>query len=192
MESALSQDPDMQTALSSLLELAGLPSEGPPTAKAVQSAVDQLKTRLANSKPGSSIHTLLSKTGYQNVLIAGQLGIVLHQIRQSLTKLGAEITLTKDMESAIEACHKQEFQLAIIDLFMPSEREGMIVLNEIKRMPAAQPPEIIILSPPCKDQSLQDTCLNQGANYFLEKIDGWHETLLAVYQGEPPADLPKR
>lgn len=193
MESALAQDADMQAALSSLLELAGLPTGEVPTAKVVQNAVDQLKHRLASATDSTQgVRSLLPNTGTKQVLIAGQLGIVLHQIRQSLTKLGAEITLVKEMEGAIEACQKSEFQLIIIDLFMPSEREGMIVLNEIQRARTSRPLDIIVLSPPCKDQSLQDACLGKGANYFLEKTDGWHETLLALYQGEPPVEHQKR
>lgn len=192
MESALKHDPDMLNALSSLLELAGLPNSDAPTAQTVQEAVNKLKGILSSQNSSSSDSALLSNPSNslfrdaqnQKVLIAGQLGIVLHQLKQALAKQGAEVTLAKDMESAIEECQKSRFGLAIIDLYMPSEREGLIVMNEIKRSAGATPTEIIVLSPPCRDQNLQETCLNQGAKHFLEKVDGWHNTILSIYAGE--------
>jgi hypothetical protein len=47
--------------------------------------------------------------------------------------------------------------------------------------------QIVVLAPVSKDNNLQDVCKTKGASYFLEKVDGWHTTILGIFQGTPPA-----
>jgi CheY-like chemotaxis protein len=201
MEPEIQRAQEMEQALSSLMELAGIGVEEAPSAKDVVKAVGKLKLMLAHNsdEPGTSQGNTDSKptpaaprmspgARHQNILIAGQLGIILHQLRQAINKLGGEVTLAKDMEAAIEEYKKREYSLVIIDLFMPTEREGMIVLEEINRTNTIMQAnsQIIVLAPISKDNNLQDVCKTKGASYFLEKVDGWHNTILGIYMGEEP------
>jgi CheY-like chemotaxis protein len=196
MEPVHQSDQDMTDALNSLLELAGTrPTAETPTAEEVLSAINKLKQKLSSGASGSSDDLVAPaapvyrpKAQHKNILIAGQLGIILHQLRQALNKLGGEVTLAKDMESAIEQYKKQEYSLVIIDLYMPTEREGMIVLEEINRtnMLMQANSQIVVLAPVSKDNNLQDVCRTKGAAFFLEKVDGWHNTILSIYMGESP------
>jgi CheY-like chemotaxis protein len=201
MEPDTQQAQEMEQALSSLLELAGIDSADKPSAKDVAKAVGKLKLMLANpggtTAPGGltatqpaplPVHRMGPGIHHQNILIAGQLGIILHQLRQAINKLGGEVTLTKDMDAAIEQYRKQDYSLVIIDLFMPTEREGMIVLEEIHRTKTLMHAnsQIIVLAPISKDNNLQEVCKAKGASYFLEKVDGWHNTILGIYMGEEP------
>lgn len=202
MEPETQQAQEMELALSSLLELAGIGPMEKPSAQDVTNAVGKLKLMIASnisdqmlaqangqSKPGGSKPLRLGPSGrHQNILIAGQLGIILHQLRQAINKLGGEVTLAKDMETAIEQYKKQEYSLVIIDLFMPTEREGMIVLDEIYRTNTLlqSKSQIIVLAPISKDNNLHEVCKTKGASHFLEKVDGWHNTILGIYMGEEP------
>ncbi|HEY9687903.1 MAG TPA: response regulator [Coleofasciculaceae cyanobacterium] len=127
---------------------------------------------------------------HRNVLITGQLGIIVHQLRQVITKQGGEVTIAKDIDEAILQYQKKDYSLVIIDLFMPTEREGLIVLEEIKRLSSACqiPTQVMVLAPQSKDNSIKERCKGKGAAFFLEKMEGWHKTILQYYHGEIPAD----
>ncbi len=125
--------------------------------------------------------------GDKNVLIAGQLGIITHQLRQSFTRLGGEVTVANDVHSALEAYKNRDFGLVIIDLFMPTEAEGLRVLDEVHRLSVICKikTDTIVLSPPSrKDKHLRDLCKSKGATIFLEKNEGWYNLILEYYQGE--------
>jgi CheY-like chemotaxis protein len=127
---------------------------------------------------------------HRNVLITGQLGIIVHQLRQAITRQGGEVTIAKDIDEAITQYQKRDYSLVIIDLFMPTEREGLIVLDEIIRLSSACqiPTQVMVLAPQTKDSSIKERCKGKGAAFFLEKMEGWHKTILQYYHGEIPAD----
>ncbi len=194
MDSALKTEPDMQEALLELMALAGLPAHEAPSPENVQEAIEKLKKALvASSAPGKSATGLAAPKGqHQTVLIAGQIGIILHQLRHELKKLDADITLAKNMDAAIDLFSQQAFSMVILDLFMPSEREGLIVLDEIQRARKQTLTHVIVLAPPCKDQNLQGRCIAKGATHFLEKMDGWQKSILGIYRDDfcDAQDLP--
>lgn len=209
--SETTQSPEMEAALKNLLQLAGLPDDAPAISpKEVQAAVDKLKTlvmqlsnaggkQAAGSPAGggggggstsSQIASLSKSQGKKDasrsVLLAGQLGIITHQLKQNLSKHGAQVMIARDVDDAIVEYQKQDYSLVVIDLFMPTEREGLIVLDEIKKlaMVCNIATDIIILAPSSKDKSLRDKCINHGANLYLEKAEGWHNTIAQFYLGE--------
>ena len=187
MDSALTTEPDMQMALLELMALAGLSAQETPSPENVQEAVEKLKKALAaSSAPGKSVAGVPTeaRSQHQTVLIAGQIGIILHQLRHELKKLDADITLAKNMDAAIDLFGQQAFSLVILDLFTPSEREGLIVLDEIQRARKQTLTHIIVLAPPCKDQNLQGRCIAKGATHFLEKVDGWQKSILGIYRDD--------
>lgn len=125
--------------------------------------------------------------GDKSVLIAGQLGIITHQLRQSFTRLGGEVTVANDAHTAIEAYKNKDFGLVIIDLYMPTETEGLRVLEEVRRLSVICKikTDTIVLSPPSrKDKHMRDLCKSKGATIFLEKNEGWYNLILEYYQGE--------
>ncbi len=193
-----SEEEDLQSALSGLLQLVGMNASGTVTAAQVTEAVEKVKQLLAQlkkaaSSPAGGAGAAGGNTGpvtHKNILIAGQLGIITHQLRQAISKLGGEVTITKDMDETISQYQKQDYSLVIIDVFMPTEREGMIVLEEIKRISVVCHinTQLMVLAPPSKDKSLRDLCKSKGASLFLEKTERWHETILKYYQGQISAE----
>lgn len=189
----------MNNALGTLLQLAGMKPSGDEISSAeVHEAVDKIKQMLMKLKMAadsqSNGHAAIpdpARAGkHQNVLIAGQLGIVLHQLRQAISKLGGEVTIAKDVDDAIQQYQKKDFSLVIIDLFMPTEREGLIVLEEIKKLSVVChiPTQLIVLAPSSKDKQIKERCKLKGATFFLEKMEGWHKTIIKYFEGEIDAD----
>lgn len=190
------EEEELQSALGGLLQLVGMTASGPVTAGQVNEAVEKVKALLvqlkksSNLSAGSASSSSNGPVAHKNVLIAGQLGIVIHQLRQAISKLGGEVTIAKDVEEAISRYQKQDYSLVIIDLFMPSEREGLIVMEEIKRISVVChiDTQIMVLGPPSKDNNMRELCKSKGASVFLEKAEKWHETILKYYQGEITAE----
>lgn len=183
------------------MQLAGL--HVPPddiTPQHVHEATDKVKQMLLQLKKAAetgamvsdeAAGTLANAISHKNVLIAGQLGIIIHQLRQAISKLGGEVSIAKDVDEAIKQYQKADYSLVIIDLFMPTEREGMIVLEEIRRISVVCHinTQIIVLAPISKDKKgLSELCKAKGATFFLEKGEQWHTAILKYYQGEIPSD----
>lgn len=189
---------DMRAILADLIKLAGLPApDGDIPADTAHEALDKLKQTMAQLRRGategggSGGHAPQAVADrHKNILIAGQLGIIIHQLRQAITKLDGEVSIAKEVDDAIAEYQKRDYSLVIIDLYMPTEREGLIVLEEIKRISVVChiPTQIIVLAPLTKDKTIRERCKAKGATFFLEKVEGWHKIILKYYQGEIISD----
>ncbi len=200
MSTAIEADADLKSALNELLALAGMPVSTPLTTQDVKAAIENLKAQLSalsadahkpQGKPSDIIDAsvpdkMTAQPGangrHKKILLVGQLGIVLHQIKQILSPLDAQITLAKNIENAV-VCYQQEHpSLIVIDLLMPSKREGMALLQAIRqlsRQANIQPePEIIILNSSSNDEQVNEACHAQGANHDLDKHDKWQQGIL--------------
>lgn len=182
--------PEWSSAINELMVLAGLSyRDEQVTPKAVMQAVSSLRGKISGAEPSLTgnvaVPTPQPVVG-KKVLIAGQLGIVVHQLRQAFSKLGSEVTIVRETEEVIAEYQKHDYAVVIIDLFMPTAREGLMALEEIYRISVVCKIEsqIIVLAPPSKDKAVSDLCKAKGATLYLEKIEGWHKTVLQFYQGE--------
>jgi CheY-like chemotaxis protein/uncharacterized small protein (DUF1192 family) len=197
--------PEMEEALGNLLQLAGVARLGSKIATLdVQIAVEKLKAKLESSGNGSSGAANSGGGGgrskddegagnsgkvslkNKSILIAGEIGIITFQLKQVLTRLGAEVTIAKGVDEAISEFQKQDFTNVLIDLYMPTEREGLIVLDEIKKLKTIchLNTDILVLSTPTKEKKLKDTCKAHGANCYLEKTEGWHKRIVDFCLGK--------
>ena len=76
-----------------------------------------------------------------------------------------------------------------MDLFIPTEREGFILLAELKKMAAAAGVNTIIgviTASPRKETEAQ--CKARGADFFLEKSSDWQNTLVGIMKKYIDAD----
>lgn len=193
-EAASNLTPEMQSALENLLALADLQADGDITANHVTQAVEALKRKLATPATGGGSGTAQAgepsrkNTSFKNkrVLIAGQLGIITHQLKQNIGKVGGTVTIARGVDDVMAEYQKDDYALVIIDLFMPTDREGLYVLEEIKRLSLVCniSTDIVVLAPPVKDRNLREVCRSKGASVFLEKGDGWHKQIIQYFLGE--------
>lgn len=187
---------ELDKALLALLRLADIPCpnnlySSADIKRAVSKVEHVLQTNGLMPKPGSAAAVInhehqdngpRSKT----ILMAGETGIISYQVKQAVAKLGASVTVCKDVNESIQEFQRQDYGIVLIDLNMPTEREGMMVLSEIHRISSicGLKAKIMVLAGPSKDKKLRETCLAQGAHYFLEKAEGWHKRVVDFCMGQ--------
>lgn len=115
----------------------------------------------------------------KSVLIVDDLGIITYQLELLFKKLGFEVTVSKELYNAIDNYKKKDFGYVILDLFIPTEREGFILLDEIKKLAlfCKLNTKIIMMSASSKSEYV-DKCLSRGADCYIEKTTGWQKNIV--------------
>lgn len=101
----------------------------------------------------------------KKVLIIDDLGIVTVQLESLCKKLGFAATTSKELYDAIDKYKTQDFGYVVADLFIPTEREGFMLVDEIKKISllCKLNTKIIVMSASSKPEH-RDKCLARGAN----------------------------
>lgn len=117
----------------------------------------------------------------KNILIIDDLGVITYQLSVIFKQYNFEVTTSKEIYDAIEKFKKQSFDLVIMDLFIPTEREGFILLEELKKIATSKQKltKIGVMSASGKKEHKQ-LCKMKGAEFYVEKIDDWQKELFGV------------
>lgn len=117
----------------------------------------------------------------KNILVIDDLGVITYQLSVLFKQVGFEVVTSKEIYDAIEKFKKQSFDLVIMDLFIPTEREGFILLEELKKIAINKQitVKIGIMSASGKKEHKQ-LCKMKGAEFYIEKIDDWQKELFRV------------
>ena len=115
----------------------------------------------------------------KSILIVDDLGIITYQLDILFKKLGFEVTTSKELYDAISQYKKKDFGYVVLDLFIPTEREGFILLDEIKKLAlfCKLNTKIIMMSASSK-QEYKEKCLSRGADCYIEKAIGWQKFII--------------
>ena len=71
-----------------------------------------------------------------------------------------------------------------MDLFIPTEREGFILLTELKKLAMSYGKKSVvgvITASPRKE--IEQQCRARGADFFLEKSSDWQNKLCGIMDG---------
>lgn len=119
----------------------------------------------------------------KNILIIDDLGVITYQLSVLFQQYNYDVVTSKEIYDAIEKFKKQSFDLVIMDLFIPTEREGFILLEELKKIASSKqkPTQIGVMSASAKKEHKQ-LCKMKGAEFYVEKIDDWQKELFGVIQ----------
>lgn len=125
----------------------------------------------------------LSRPDNNRVLLIGQLGNIMHQIKQLLKRHDAVVSIAKNTEEAIAEFQRQDYGMVIIDVMLTNEQDGMIVLNEIRNLASVCQIQtnIIMLMSSTKDKALCEKMQAKGVALLLEKSEGWQGNLEKFY-----------
>jgi len=117
----------------------------------------------------------------KTILIIDDLGVITYQLSVLFQQYNFEVITSKEIYDAIEKFKKQSFDLVVMDLFIPTEREGFILLEELKKitMGNQKPAKIGVMSASAKKEHKQ-ICKMKGAEFYIEKIDDWQKDLLTM------------
>lgn len=117
----------------------------------------------------------------KSILIIDDLGVITYQLSVLFQQLNFDVVTSKEIYDAIEKFKKQGFDLVIMDLFIPTEREGFILLEELKKISISKqkPTKIGVMSASSKKEHKQ-MCKMKGAEFYVEKVDDWQKELFRV------------
>ena len=118
------------------------------------------------------------------ILIVEDLGVITYQLKVLLSQFDYDIDCSQEIYDAVNKFKKRRYDYVVMDLFIPTEREGFILLTELKKMAANAGAKTIvgvITASPRKE--IEQQCRSRGADFFLEKNNDWQNTLYGIMEG---------
>lgn len=157
--------------------------------KQLLNIIDTLKELNANAKKpiqSKAINPVIVEedpTG-PAILIVDDLGVITYQLKVLLSQFDYDIDCSQEIYDAVSKYKKRKYEYVVMDLFIPTEREGFILLTELKKMAAASGVKTVvgvITASPRKE--IEQQCKNRGADFFLEKNSDWQSALFNIMSG---------
>ena len=113
------------------------------------------------------------------ILVVDDLGVITYQLKVLLSKFDMEVDCSQEIYDAVNKYKKRKYQYVVMDLFIPTEREGFILLTELKKLASSYNVKTVIgviTASPRKE--IEQQCRLRGADFFLEKNNEWQANLL--------------
>lgn len=138
-----------------------------------------------STSPHSSFDDDVSNDSFnlpkKTILIIDDLGVITYQLSVLFQQFNFEVTTSREIYDAIEKFKKQSFDLVIMDLFIPTEREGFILLEELRKVSMSKQKltKIGVMSASPKKEHKQ-LCKMKGAEFYIEKADDWQKELIGI------------
>lgn len=157
--------------------------------------VDTLKELNANAKKPIVSRALnnnpveVEEPSGPAILIVDDLGVITYQLKVLLSRFDYDIDCSQEIYDAVSKFKKRKYEYVVMDLFIPTEREGFILLTELKKLAAAYGIKTVIgviTASPRKE--IEQQCRARGADFFLEKNSDWQNSLCNVMDGYINAD----
>lgn len=115
----------------------------------------------------------------RSVLIVDDLGIIVYQLNLLFKRLQFDVVVSQDAKDAINKYKAKDFGYTILDLYIPTEREGFYLLDQIKKLSllCKLDTKILVMSATSKEAYKQKSILH-GADDFIEKAQGWQKKII--------------
>ncbi len=154
--------------------------------KQLYNVVDTLKELNKNSKKPITSKALSAETQEEEttgpaILVVDDLGVITYQLKVLLSQFNLDIDCSQEIYDAVNKFKKRKYAYVVMDLFIPTEREGFILLTELKKMAAMYDTKTvvgIITASPRKE--IEQQCRARGADFFLEKNNDWQSQLSTI------------
>lgn len=119
------------------------------------------------------------ETNEKCVLIVDDLGVITYQLGVMFRNLGYDVTIAKEIYDAITKYKKKMFKLVIMDLFIPTDREGFLLLDELVKLSKMNENQTVIgvMTASSKKEHRQ-LCMKKGADFYIEKVEDWQRELI--------------
>lgn len=117
------------------------------------------------------------------ILIVDDLGVITYQLKVLLSQFEYDIDCSQEIYDAVNKFKKRKYQYVVMDLFIPTEREGFILLTELKKMANLAGVNTVIgviTASPRKE--IEQQCKARGADFFLEKNSDWQNSLYNIME----------
>lgn len=113
------------------------------------------------------------------ILVVDDLGVITYQLKVLLSRFNLDVDCSQEIYDAVNKFKKRKYMYVVMDLFIPTEREGFILLTELRKLALSYNIKTIIgviTASPRKE--IEQQCKARGADFFLEKNNEWQDTLL--------------
>lgn len=123
------------------------------------------------------------------ILVVDDLGVITYQLKVLLSKFEYDVDCSQEIYDAVNKYKKRKYLYVVMDLFIPTEREGFILLTELRKMALASGIKTVIgviTASPRKE--IEQQCKARGADFFLEKSSDWQNHLLEIMDSYINAD----
>lgn len=117
------------------------------------------------------------------ILVVDDLGVITYQLKVLLSKFDLDIDCSQEIYDAVNKFKKRKYQYVVMDLFIPTEREGFILLTELKKIANISGIKTtigVITASPRKE--IEQQCRARGADFFLEKSNDWQNQLCKIME----------
>ncbi len=148
--------------------------------KAKTDAIEELNTpKKSKTSSITSEAEFVDEENPKNVLIVDDLGVITYQLSVMFRNLGYDVVIAKEIYDAITKYKKHPFKLVIMDLFIPTDREGFILLDELVKLSKINDANTVIgvMTASSKKEHRQ-LCMKKGADFYIEKIEDWQNELI--------------
>ena len=118
------------------------------------------------------------------ILVVDDLGVITYQLKVLLSRFDYDIDCSQEIYDAVNKFKKRKYEYVVMDLFIPTEREGFILLTELKKLALSFGKNTIIgviTASPRKE--IEQQCRARGADFFLEKNSDWQNSLCNIMDG---------
>lgn len=158
--------------------------------KQLINVVDTLKELNSNAKKPIYSKALANDkeieetTSGPAILVVDDLGVITYQLKVLLSQFDLDIDCSQEIYDAVNKYKKRKYAYVVMDLFIPTEREGFILLTELKKLAASYGVETtigVITASPRKE--IENQCKVRGADFFLEKNNDWQSQLTKTMNG---------
>lgn len=118
------------------------------------------------------------------ILVVDDLGVITYQLKVLLSRFEYDVDCSQEIYDAVNKFKKRKYEYVVMDLFIPTEREGFILLTELKKLAASYGKKTVIgviTASPRKE--IEQQCRARGADFFLEKNSDWQNSLCNIMDG---------
>lgn len=154
-------------------------------------ALNKIKEKLSSSALSSTKEKAsygeqeeIQPEGDLKVLIIDNVGFIMHRLKQLLSREDAYVDTTEDVNKAIEKINKINFTYIVMNLLMPTEREGMMFLKEVyKALEKTQADTKIIVTGESIKKELIILFKERGIDHVIERKLDWVSKLMEIFEG---------
>ena len=153
--------------------------------------VDALKELNENAKKpimsralSNSIEEQDAESARPAILVVDDLGVITYQLKVLLSRFEYDVDCSQEIYDAVNKFKKRKYEYVVMDLFIPTEREGFILLTELKKLAASYGKKTVIgviTASPRKE--IEQQCRARGADIFWEKNSDWQNSLCNIMAG---------
>jgi CheY-like chemotaxis protein len=169
-----------------LFDLAGIPVPKELNANEFNNALTRINRKLPLGQDvEASIEedSIVERGGNEKIkiLMIDNVGFIMQRIKQQLSKQNYIVETSNDVSKALEKIKKEYFDFIVLNILIPTEREGLMFLNSLKSVLSARKTNTkIIVTGDSLRKELIVYLRENKVHHILERKPDWITKLLDV------------